>query len=81
MIPDTILFSGERILDLWYLALTQEHGITWTVPKGHAVKIQNKLYGARKEIADDRLDALAIHISADEVTMSMYRKSSREALP
>lgn len=81
MIPDTILFSGESILDLWYIALTQEHGITWTAPKGHAIKIQSKLYAARKDIADERLNAFSIHISADEVSMSLYRKSSREALP
>jgi len=80
-LPTELILDGTIPLDLWYFALAEEHGITFQVPKGMALKVQNKLYRARKEIGDARLDDLSLHINADETTMTIVKSATKDRLP
>lgn len=68
-------YTPEHALDLWYLALGKEFGIVVPVsdPKD-TVQILNKLYEARKDVGDPRLQALAIHMPEDASGLYIYKQ-------
>lgn len=78
--------TGEELtpdlaLAIWYEALNQEIGVTFEVIPRDAEVIKQKLYTARKESGDPRIDELSLHLNQDHKTILIYHKTKDEALP
>lgn len=70
------LFTPEIALDLWYDALATENGIAIPIPDvADTTVIMNKLYAAKSDIGDVRLDCLSIHIPADAKEIFIYKRT------
>ena len=78
---DDLELTPELVLDLWYQALNTELGITFNVDPKDIENVKNKLYQARKDIGDPRLQEFSIHVPSDSSVISIYRKDMKGNLP
>lgn len=68
-------FTPELALDVLYQALAQEIGIAIPIlDPSTATTIQGKVYEARRDIMDPRLDSLFTHLSEDGGILFIQKK-------
>lgn len=75
-----ITLTPKAMLELWYTAAREEIGVTFTIELESAESLKHKMYAIRKDIGDDRLKDLALHLNKDQTTVLIYHKGSEEPL-
>ena len=79
MSDEPILFTEELALSLWYKALASEIGVTFQISESPE-NIKMKMYKARRDINDPRINELTFHLNDDHKTVMIYHKGSEEPL-
>jgi hypothetical protein len=74
----TIEFTPELALDLWYQAAQYEIGIVIPLanPKDLTF-ISARMYEAKKDLSDPRLEGLSLHLPADCSAIYVYKKEAQ----
>ena len=74
------ILTAKAMLELWYTAAQEEIGVTFTIDPECVEVLKHKMYTVRKDISDERLNDLTLHVNNDKVTVLIYHKGSEEPL-
>jgi len=65
--------TPEFALDLWYMAAQREFGIKFAIDPLDVKKATDAIYLARRDIRDQSLQALSLHVNDAGTMVYMYK--------